>query len=231
MRCPECNQTVEIKKYKSYPYEGIGVENLFILNAEVLFCQACNEESLVLQQVSKLHAAIGIAVAKQPARLSGTETRFLRRSADFSLRDWSQRIGVAEATYSKWENAHRQITPQADRLARLNFLSVLKNKDPEHVRLADYVTAILSVNIKKHRDFAIAVDADNLQEDAKYLPMESSLLATPEVAFVEARTLSAELVATVEIRGERSLKPLASASIDGLIGDMRNAGNALALAA
>lgn len=231
MRCLECNQAAEIKKFKAYRYDGVGVENLYILNAEVLFCSVCKEESLILQQVSKLHAAMGIAVARQPARLSGAEIRFLRRSAGFSLRDWSQRIGVAEATYSKWENAHRQITLQADRLARLNFLSALKQKDPENVRVADYLAVILSVNIEKRRDFAIAVDAERMEAEAKYLPLDSPLLATPEVSFVEAQTLRAELLATVEISGERSPGTLATAAIDTLIGDTRNAGNALALAA
>ncbi|MGI8653869.1 MAG: helix-turn-helix domain-containing protein [Pyrinomonadaceae bacterium] len=231
MNCFGCNQIAEIKKHRAYRYGGVSVENLYILNAEVLSCSECVEESLILPQVAKLHAAIGIAIALQPARLSGGDIKFLRRSAGFSLREWSERIGVAEATYSKWENAHRSISPQADRLARLHFLNAIKQKDPENIRVADYMATILSVDIGEHRNFAIAVDAENMEAEARYLPLDSPLLASPEVSFVEAQTLGAELMATVVIRGERSSESLASTAISTVCGVMQNASNDLALAA
>ena len=231
MNCFECNKTVEIKQYKAHLYDGIGLDHIYLLNAEVLFCSTCKEESIALKQPSKIHAAIGIAIALQPARLSGKDIRFLRRSAGFSLREWAARINVAEATYSKWENAHRSITPQADKLARLNFLSAIGQKYPETFHIEKYIETVLNLQIERQKDFAIAVDAENPETEARYLPFNSPLLARPEMSIVEAKTLRVELVTTATIISGRLSNMSASIGKQSLIGEMQNVSETLSLAA
>lgn len=199
MNCFECNRSAEIKKYKAYLYEGISLDNVHLFNVEVMHCADCKSETLILPRPAKLHLAIGVAVVLQPARLSGADAKFLRRNAGFSLKDWAKRIGIADATYSKLENSHRPVSPQNDRLIRVNYLNALKQKHGEEFHLAKYLEIALSVNTENTKDFAIAVNAEKPEADAKYLPYNSPLLAKPEVSVVEAKTLPIEPLAKVRI--------------------------------
>lgn len=199
MNCFECNQSAEIKKYKAYLYEGISLENVHLFNVDVMHCADCKSEMLILPRPAKLHLAIGIAVVLQPARLSGEDAKFLRRNAGFSLKDWVKRIGIAEATYSKLENSHRPVSVPNDRLIRVNYLNALKQKHGEAFHLAKYLETALSVNTEKSKDFAIAVNAENPESEARYLPYNSPLLTKPETFVVEAKTLPFEPLATVRI--------------------------------
>lgn len=199
MNCFECNQSAEIKKYKAYLYEGISLDNVHLFNIEAMYCADCGEETLILPRPVKLHLAIGLAVVLQPARLSGADARFLRRNAGFSLKDWAKRIGIADATYSKLENSHRSVSSQNDRLIRVNYLNALKQKYNEGFHLAKYLDEVLSLNTEKAKDFAIAVNAENFDAEAKYLSYDSPLLSKPATSFVSARTLPFKPLAIVKI--------------------------------
>ena len=204
-KCFECDETCEIKKYRAYNYTGVNLENIVLRNLEVEVCNACDTKTPLLQNVKKLHNAIGVAIALQKVHLSGADIRYLRRSAGFSVGEWSKRLEVAEGTYSKWENGYRPITAQADKLARINFLNALKQKDPENVQLAKHLEAVLTLQIERRREFIVAIDADNPDAPAQYLPNDSPLLAEPTTSFVEARTLPFEPLATVKIVRGHSL--------------------------
>lgn len=199
MKCFECDETCEIKKYKAFNYTSVNLDNIVLMNIEVEVCAACKTETPLLRNVKKLHDAIGVAIALQKVHLSGADIRYLRRSAGFQVGEWITRLNVAEGTYSKWENGHRSITPQADRLARINYLNALKQKDPENVRLARYLDAVLNIKIAGRKDFVIAINAERPETEAKYLPEDSPLLAKPEVSVVEAKTLPPEPQANVVI--------------------------------
>ena len=200
MNCFECHHPTEIKKYKVYHYEGINLDDVHLFNVEVITCAGCKSESLILPRAAKLHQAIGVAVAQQPARLSGADAKFLRRNAGFALKDWANRIGVAEATYSKLENSRTPISSQNDRLIRANYLNALEQKHGAAFDLAKYLDVALSVNTAKAKDFAIAVDAEKPEvSEARYLPYNSPLLAKPEITIVEAKTMRVEPLATVKI--------------------------------
>lgn len=97
------------------------------------------------------------------------------------------------------------ITAQADKLARINFLSALKQKDPENVQLAKHLEAVLTLHIERRREFIVAIDAENPDAPAQYLPHDSPLFAEPTTSFVEARTLPFEPLATVRIVRGHSL--------------------------
>lgn len=190
-------------------YNGVGLDNICLLNQEVEACSACGSETPILRGIGKLHNAIGVAVALQKVHLSGADIRFLRRSAGFSVGDWAKRLNVAEGTYSKWENGHRSITAQADKLARINYINVLKQKDPDNVWLAHYLNAVLDLQIERRTNFIIGIDAEKPEAEAKYLPDTSPLFAAPEMSVIEAQTLASEPLAKVIIvRGYSSAMPV-----------------------
>ncbi|HEX8396054.1 MAG TPA: hypothetical protein VF644_01305 [Pyrinomonadaceae bacterium] len=212
MNCFECDETTEIRQFKSYMYEGVGLSNIVLLNAQVEVCAACDTESLLLRNISKVHNAIGIGIVLHNSQLSGAEVRYLRRNAGFSVSDWAQLLKVAEGTYTKWETDYRPITPQADILARINYLNALKQKDPQNVRLAAHLDAVLKMKIEEGQKLLIAIDAQNLEAPAQYLPSEDVLFAKPETSYVEARTIKFEPLTAAVLIVERSEKTLNSQS-------------------
>lgn len=204
-KCFECDETCEIKKYRAFTYTGVNLNNVVLLNLEVEVCKGCDTKTPLLRNVKKLHNAIGVAIALQKVHLSGADIRFLRRSAGFSIGEWAKRLEIAEGTYTKWENGYRPVTPQADKLARISFINALKQKDPENVRLAKHLDAVLTLHIERRKEFVVAIDAENPEAPAKYLPHDSTLFAEPTTSFVEARTLPFEPMVTVKIvRGHSS---------------------------
>src|SRR4051812_25054636 len=125
MRCFECDKTVQIKKYRAYMYGGAGLANICLLNQRVEVCPGCKTETPVLRNVGKLHRAIGVAVALQTSILSGADMRFLRRSAGYKTSEMASRLSVADETYSRWENGKTALTSNADKIARLTYLTAL----------------------------------------------------------------------------------------------------------
>ena len=199
MNCFECNNIAEIKKYKIYLYTDISLENIQLLNAEVLDCSACREESLLLKAPLKIHKAIGLAVVLQPARLSGADIRFLRRNLGYSLKDWAKRLGIPEGTYTKYETS-RNLTNQTDMFIRTHYLNALNQKYPSSFPFDEYVAKALSLNVSNQKDFVIAVDDQSHESGEKYLPFNSPLLAKPETSPVEAKTLTPTILAVTIIK-------------------------------
>jgi DNA-binding transcriptional regulator YiaG len=58
-------------------------------------------------------------VIHKPARLSGAEVRYLRKSLGWSGEDFAKHMGVDPSTVSKWENEKEPIGTSSDRLLRL----------------------------------------------------------------------------------------------------------------
>lgn len=199
MKCFECDKAVILKEYRIFKYTDVGLNNLCLLNVEIEMCSTCQTETPLLRNVGKLHNAIGIAVALQKVQLSGGDMRYLRRSASFSVGDWAKRLNVAEGTYSKWEHGHRKIKAQADKLARINFLAAIKQKDTKNVHIARHLETVLEMTPEPRREYVIAIDVKDLDADAKYLPHDTPLLIQPAMSFVEAKTLPTETLARVEI--------------------------------
>lgn len=192
MKCFECDKTVQVKKYRSYMYDGVGLDNICLLNLEVEMCAECATEIPLLRNIGRLHRAIGIAIALQPTQLSGKDVRFLRRAAGFSVGEWAKRLNVADATYSRWENSKQMISANPDRMARINYLTALKHKDPDNIQLAKYLYKLLEMKIDVRSGQIIAINVEAPEAEAKYLPSDDALFASPDTSIVTAKTVKAE---------------------------------------
>ena len=192
MKCFECDKTVQVKKYRSYMYDGVGLDNICLLNLEVEVCGNCATETPMLRNIRRLHQGIGIAIALQPTQLSGKDVRFLRRAAGFSVGDWAKRLNVADATYSRWENSKKMISANPDRIARINYLNALKQKDPNNIHLAKYLDKLLEMKVEVRHGQIIAINAEAPETEAKYLPSDDVLFASPDTSIVKAKTIKAE---------------------------------------
>lgn len=196
MNCPECKGNVDVIKQRLFKYEGVRVEDIYLLNVEVKVCSDCETQSPILRNVIKLHDAIGRAIVMQPGRLSGDEMRYLRRSSGSKVQDWVARLGVTEYTYSRWENSHQAVGEQSDRLGRLLYLHdiLVSSSIKAPAQIAKHV---MELKLTKGRDYVIAVDMENLDADAVYISLDSPLLMKAEYFVIEAHPAFPDIFADV----------------------------------
>jgi len=118
-KCRSCGKAQMTSRAETYRYVESGLPNVVLIGVEVRRCPECGHHELVLPRVVELHRSIAHAVIRKPARLSGSEVRFLRKHLGWSGGDFAAHIGVDRSTVSSWENDRDPIGPTSDRLLRL----------------------------------------------------------------------------------------------------------------
>lgn len=181
-------------------YTGTGLSNICLLNQRVEVCATCKTERPILRNPGKLHRAIGIAVALQPTILSGEEMRFLRRGAGYKAGAMAVRLGVNEATYSRWENNKIPLTNNADKIVRLNCLTTLERQRPD--QYSGHVAQVIDMQVTNEDPFVIAINVDDVDKPAKYLPETHPMLIEPDAtiitgAFITFERTSLETVGSI----------------------------------
>ena len=104
---------------EDYRYEESGLPEVILIDTEIARCQACGEEMAAIPRVEELHRVLAFALASHPARLTGTEIRFLRTYLGWSGKHFARVMGVDPATVSRWEHDKAPMGIQADRLLRM----------------------------------------------------------------------------------------------------------------
>ena len=200
MNCIECGRKALLVKKPIVHYDGIRVQDVYMRNTEVELCPHCGSETLVIRNIKKVHLMIGMGIALQPAKLSGNEVRFLRKDTRMNVAEWASRIGIAAETFSRWENG-RSPAQQVEKLARIDFLiSVSKDPSIDFV-LPDSIVEVLTAELNYKRDFALVVDAENLDARPEYANVSSPEFATPTFSYIEALMLSPGNLAEVRLFG------------------------------
>lgn len=202
MKCFECDKTVQINKYRAFMYSGVGLDNICLLNQRVEVCSGCDTETPLLRQAGKLHRHIGVAIALQPRILSGPEMRFLRRSAGYKAIEMAHRLRVNEATYSKWENGKNALSSNADKIVRLSYLTALERLHPEY---STHVATVVEMDVSNTSGYIIALNADDLDKPARYLPETHELFEEPDTTIVHGHFITFEKTALDTITGVASL--------------------------
>lgn len=228
MKCIECgNEAVLIKKPIA-KYDGLKTENLYLRNIEIEFCPSCEAESLVIRNMNRVHLAIGVGLALQPAKLTGEEVRLLRRLLRFTATEWAARIGIAPETYSRWENG-RSPAEQVEKLARIDFLLGVVERLPDNMAVATAAGGLITLGLHEIRDFAVVVDVEDIAKRAEYLdPLQ--LAAQPVIAHITASTFWTPLPADTQIKEKRATKPTVFEET-AICGEIDNASEPFALAA
>jgi putative zinc finger/helix-turn-helix YgiT family protein len=118
-KCRTCGKAETTTSRETYLYTESGLPNVTLVGVDVRRCAACGAHEVLLPRVEDLHRVIARAVVHKPARLSGAEVRFLRKSLGWSGADFAKHLGVDPSTVSKWENDKEPIGPTSDRALRL----------------------------------------------------------------------------------------------------------------
>lgn len=118
-KCKQCREGVLAIARENYRYAESGLPNVVLAGVEVRRCPRCGAHEVAIPRITELLRLIALAVAKKPARLSGAEVRYLRKSLGWSGQDFARHMGVDPTTVSRWENDKERMSAQADRLLRL----------------------------------------------------------------------------------------------------------------
>lgn len=118
-KCRTCGKAELATRAETYLYTESGLPNVVLVGVDVRRCPACGHHELVLPRVVDLHRTIAHTVIHKPARLSGSEVRFLRKYLGWSGADFARHIGVDPSTVSNWETDKEPIGPSSDRALRL----------------------------------------------------------------------------------------------------------------
>lgn len=137
MKCPGCGKTMSGRRREAYRYGECGLPNVILRGIEVHECSGCGEQIVSIPRMAELHRVLALAVARQHARLSGAEIRFLRKHLGLSGADFARIMGVDAATVSRWENEKDPMGTIAERLLRLLVVRGLSVEEYPIETLAD----------------------------------------------------------------------------------------------
>jgi putative zinc finger/helix-turn-helix YgiT family protein len=119
MRCDDCGKPVTTERNAVRRYEIGGLPHVELHGVEVTRCEACGKEGIAIPRMGQLHRVLAEAFVTQRRMLAYPEIRFLRKHIGLSAADFSQRMGVARETVSRWETGAQSMGATADRLLRL----------------------------------------------------------------------------------------------------------------
>ena len=126
--CPKCDEPYFRKIVASHHYENSGLPDVYLEDVELREC-ACGE-SLVLRGMGELLKVIAICLAHKPARLTGEEIRFLRKTLGAKAKDFAEKMSLSPEHLSRIENGAQEVSASTDKLARLRIcLDLLRSTD------------------------------------------------------------------------------------------------------
>lgn len=94
------------KVQKRFAYEGFGFP-VTLLNVPMIRVRGVWTPDVDYNRLSK---ALLFALALKPARLTGSEIRFIRLSFSMTLQDFANRLSVTHPAVLKWEKARGSAT-------------------------------------------------------------------------------------------------------------------------
>jgi len=106
-----------------YRYQGCSLPNVFLKNGFEIVSTPYGE-GVTIHDLDGLHAALGEAIVKSKAPITGYEFRFLRQELGLSQSGMGKYLGFNEQTVARWEKGKgKRVDPAADRLLRLVYES------------------------------------------------------------------------------------------------------------
>lgn len=125
MKCIECSAEMHGPTSETTSYT-CGLPDVYLVNVPVWRCPNCGDVEVEIENVEGLHEELTRVVLQKPRRLSPEEIRFLREARGWSSTMAARTMGVALATWSRWENGKAQMSESMERLLRL----LVKTNEP-----------------------------------------------------------------------------------------------------
>ncbi|MCU1279115.1 MAG: hypothetical protein JWM53_2661 [bacterium] len=136
MKCRECRTSELTTTRENHRYDESGLPNVVLVGVDVRRCSNCGFQSAVVPHIEDLHRGLAQLVAKQAAKLSNVEIRFLRKYLGYNRPMFAKVMGVDEGTVSHWETG-RPMGAIADRLLRILVMRETPIEEYPNDALAD----------------------------------------------------------------------------------------------
>ena len=118
--CPQCRQEYKYSVADRYRYRESGLDNVHLENVETMRCR-CGT-ALVLSSAPALLRIIAGCLAFKPARLRGSELRFIRNVLRRSAKDFANVISFTPEHLSRVENETEGVSALVDKLVRTRIV-------------------------------------------------------------------------------------------------------------
>jgi len=121
---------------ENHRYDESGLPNVVLVGVDVRRCTNCGFQHVVVPHIEDLHRGLAQLVAKQAAKLTNAEIRFLRKYLGYDRPMFAKVMGVDEGTVSHWETG-RPMGAIADRLLRVLVMRETPIEEYPNDALAD----------------------------------------------------------------------------------------------
>jgi len=128
-----------------YHYLESGLRNVYLRNGYKL-SKSPYGDTVAIQDLPGLHKALAMKLVMKPAKLSGTEIRFLRKEMELSQASLCAMLGVNVQTLAAWEKGGTKITAPSDKLLRL----VVKGTYSGTVPVLKIIEALNNMDLQQH---------------------------------------------------------------------------------
>jgi YgiT-type zinc finger domain-containing protein len=127
--CDVCGNERKTIIDPAYHYTLSGLDNVYLENLQVEYCEQCNDKGPILPRVPHLHKTIAEAIILKPSPLTGREIRFLRKERQSKAKDLAVLLPTDVSTLSRWENEEQTVGPQSDTLMRLLYVRMFEEQE------------------------------------------------------------------------------------------------------
>lgn len=103
MKCSNCGSEFLDCRVGDHSYVEARLEHVLLRDVEIRRCASCEETSVVLPALTRLHDAIAREIIEQPRFLLGPEVEFLRKRFDYTLEQLAEELGTSEFFIKAWE--------------------------------------------------------------------------------------------------------------------------------
>ncbi|MGH9467267.1 MAG: helix-turn-helix domain-containing protein [Terriglobales bacterium] len=159
MKCSTCGAEARIEK-GDFDMAELGVPNVVLRGLEILVCKSCGSRDPMVPRLADLMRTIAAAFLAKPAKLAGTEVKFLRTRAELTQAQFAELLHVDRTTVTKWETGEWPLPASSDVAIR----SVIRLLDDTLRASAEVVRGELTgIDEAKADPLHVLIDAGTLR--------------------------------------------------------------------
>lgn len=122
----------EATREAPYHFLDSGLPNVYLIGITYRICKDCGAQSADIPAIKKLMQAIARTIVESEAPLTGPEIRFLRKRLGIQSSVFARVIGVSSEQVSRWENLSSGHEQSADKLIRVFYSLVSRDRKLRH---------------------------------------------------------------------------------------------------
>lgn len=118
--CRQCDsKNTMFEMLEQYRYDECGLPNVVLQGVPSVKCNDCENVSIMIPGMGQLHKVLATGIVEKQSRLVGDEIKFLREFLGWTNAKFSQRMGVAPSTSSRWVSGDQTMKETSELLLRV----------------------------------------------------------------------------------------------------------------